>query len=270
MSTSANGYAYDPPLARAFTLTSHAPLIYAIFLAWKIREDVPFLLYSLIACFVASNYYHACYQYQTCYFDDIMYHRHLDYYCSLMAIQVLFTVALWRRRIVGKAPTPPWLRVVSRWKCSRRRRAFFEPILRHQVPANVDDPGSGSTVLEYYRPWIVNPLTFLMHVINAYVHIHQGIGRLGSLTSFIIALVVFGGFHIGEIVRFKLKMRVGVFFLVATPFAISYFVFFTDERFGAIGHSMWHFLGMSGIALYLKFLPIFVEHDGSHVFLGFE
>jgi len=244
-------------------------LFASIAIANRIREDVPFLLYSLLACLVASTSYHTCYSFEICYFDDIFYHRHMDYFCSLMLIEVLFTVALWRRR--QPHPLPPLgHNPIRKWKCARRPRALLNPILRYVAKVNVDDPRLARTPLEYYRPWIVDPLTFALHLINAYVHIHQGKSHIGSLVSFGIAVVLLGAAHLVEIIRYKLKLRLGVFVVVMTPFAVSYLVFFTSEQYGAIGHSLWHLLGFSGVYLYLRLFPFFTEHDGSYIYLGFE
>ncbi len=285
MGAAEQGYPDANEFARSSLIWTHLPLLYPMWLAWRVKDEVPWLFLSLALCYVASTEYHLCYSYDVCVFRDRRLHRHCDHYFSLMVVPVVLTAFLFVRRctpLIGivkameKEPTPQKRVHYSNVDTGDVvTTVSVAPVYAHTTFVNdvytkLSAPSDATMHVPYKheRPIELDAFILALYIINAYVHIAQGMNHYSSMTTLTIGALLVGGAHLGEALEHGLRLRFDVLVLVLIPALIANGVFMLDETFGAAGHSLWHVLGFISISIFLRFGPIFVDADGSHVVLG--
>jgi hypothetical protein len=273
MSTFDNGYAGDSLPDQIFLLTSHGLLLPSIRIACTII-DYPWLLIDLLSVFIASNSYHSCYSFDVCYFDDKTYHRALDNYCAKSLVITSMSLFLWRRRKVYAEEQNS-----RRWRfpydldralCHHTLKDMVVAIRTHQHPIDAKTEEEACEpvppdVLEYYRPWTVDAMNFVFHVLSFYLQVQQGRNSPGSVVVMVAAATVIGLAHLTDIIAHGVRLRAAVLVIVLFLWGLSNLLFFEDEAFGARGHSLWHVFGFSAAWVYYRSGPVFSATDKSCV-----
>jgi hypothetical protein len=219
-------------------------------IAWRICETVPWLLFSQLSSFFASTLYHTCYSFGVCILTEPLYHRHLDHFCSTMYAIVLSTTFLWRKRPIPMDPTDEYSEELSE-----------NAEVGSAAPRNR---------LEFYRPWVIDPLIFALYVVKAYIQIQQGLFGFNFRKFFAGAMLVIAALHVGEIYAFGLKLRSRSLLIYMVVMSIAYAYFLGDESLGAVGHSISHVIGFSIGWPYLRYGPIFCDKDGTAYAIRFN
>ena len=107
LSLSEAGYPTSSLGAQALLVLTHLLLIPPMRVAWRIRNYDPFLVISIMGCFLCSTAYHVCYTFERCATADRRLMRHGDHFWSPNMISATALAGIWEVDERG-APRQPW------------------------------------------------------------------------------------------------------------------------------------------------------------------
>ena len=255
---SAAGYPDSGMLARTLLVVTHVAMVPSLAIAWRCRQEVPWVFISIFLSLVASSHYHMCYSFSVCAVHNPHIARKADHVASLMIVPALLTMFLWVRpvRCIPSRSGPPIVRMSA--DAARTRTAM--DATRDPLPS-----APPTDRLVYVRPAVVEPAILVLYILALYLQAHIGMDAYEAPLTLLLAVAASAAAHATEAVSNGMSVRLGVLAAVLVPLGMGCVVFKFDDEFGAFGHAAWHTLGFISIYVYMRWGPVLVAADNTWV-----
>lgn len=265
MGASADGYPDDPLLSRALLVVTHLGMIPSMWLAFRCRNQAPWVLIFLLMSFVSSAGYHLCYSFDVCAATDRRIMHKADLVASPMIVPALLTLFLWYPR-----PSPRTERLQRVTLADGAVPSSSELTWQARVAPDGDANEWGGEwasddALQMYRPTFVEPLVLVLFIGQLLVEVAIGMDHYAAHITLAVGVSVAVTAHVSEAVVRGLCVDTTVAAAVLLPLAVACCLFRLDDVLGAAGHSMWHSMAFIATYNYMRFGPILRTRDGPYV-----